>query len=247
MFNNHIELRSYHSESRSHVHDFAQLVLPLSGSMELEINQYSGVIHQDVGVYIAPEERHCFSGGEDNLFLVIDVKDKCSLWNEGTIPSLMNLSSSAKKLMQFSHHYLTHNERDVFTDALMNQLLLQITTKSFISEGDALVQKARHWIDLHFAEPVMLSQVARHCHLSVSQLQRRFKEQMGCALAEYWRMKKLQKAQALLSISALSIDEVAFKVGYGNLSAFSRRFTMVYGKSPSQWRLTAKQMHETDN
>lgn len=247
MFNNHIELRSYHSESCSHVHDFAQLVLPLSGSMELEINQYAGVIHQDVGVYIAPEERHCFSGGEDNLFLVIDVKDKCSVWNEGKIPSLMKLSCSAKKLMQFSHHYLTHNERDVFTDALMNQLLLQITTKSFVSEGDVQVQKAKHWIDLHFAEPVMLCQVARHCHLSISQLQRRFKEQMGCTLAEYWRMKKLQQAQILLSMSALSIDEVAFKVGYENLSAFSRRFTKVYGAPPSQWRLTAKQMQGTDN
>lgn len=247
MFNNHLELRSYRPESCSHVHDFAQLVLPLSGSMELEINQYSGVIRQDVGVYIAPEERHCFSGGGDNLFLVIDIQDKCSLWNEGIIPSLINLSDSAKKLMQFSHHYLTHDERDVFTDALINQLLLQITTKSFVPDGDALVQQAKHWIDVHFAAPVMLTQVAKHCHLSVSQLQRRFKEQMGCALAEYWRMKKLEQAQILLSKSTLSIEEVAFKVGYENLSAFSRRFTKVYGTSPSQWRLTAKQMHETDN
>lgn len=159
----------------------------------------------------------------------------------------MNLSSGAKKLMQFSHHYLIHNERDVFTDALMNQLLLQITTKSYVSESDAQVQKAKHWIDLHFAQPVMLYQVAKHCHLSISQLQRRFKEQMGCTLAEYWRMKKLQQAQILLSGSALSIEEVAFKVGYENLSAFSRRFTKVHGTSPSQWRLTAKQMHATDN
>ncbi|MFJ1266956.1 helix-turn-helix domain-containing protein [Legionella lytica] len=247
MFNNHIELRSYHAESCSHVHDFAQLVLPLSGSMELEINHYAGVIHPDVGVYIAPEERHCFSGGADNLFLVIDVKDKSSLWNEGKIPSLLHLSSSAKQLMQFSHHYLTHHERDVFSDALMNQLLLHITTKSFVFAGDTLVQKAKHWIDLHFAEPVLLSQVAKHCHLSVSQLQRRFKKQVGCALAEYWRMQRLQQAQSLLSRSALSIEEVAFKVGYENLAAFSRRFTKVYGTSPSQWRLTAKSMRETDH
>ncbi len=215
--------------------------------MELEVNQYSGLIHKDIGVYIAPEERHCFSGGEDNLFLVIDVKDKCYLWNEGSIPSLLNLSSSAKKLIQFSHHYLTNNEPDVFTDALLNQLLLQITTKPFAPEGDALVQKAKHWIDLHFAEPVQLSQVARHCHLSISQLQRRFKEQMGCALAEYWRMKKLEQARALLARTTRSIEEVAFKVGYENLSAFSRRFTKVYGVSPSQWRVTAQPMHVSDN
>ena len=73
MLVNRIDLRSYHTETCSHKHDFAQLVLPLTGSMELELGQYAGVVNENTGVYIAPHEHHCFAGSPNNLFLVIDL------------------------------------------------------------------------------------------------------------------------------------------------------------------------------
>ncbi|MXG06402.1 helix-turn-helix domain-containing protein, partial [Escherichia coli] len=53
----------------------------------------------------------------------------------------------------------------------------------------------------------------------------------------------------LLSQKNCSIEAIAFEVGYENLPAFSRRFSKVFGESPSQWRakaLTAKKMREID-
>lgn len=96
------------------------------------------------------------------------------------------------------HHYLVHNDRDFFTNSLINQLLLHFTTNSFSPEPDPVVIRATHWIDVHFTTPVDVNKVAKHCHLSLSQLQRRFKQATGCSLAEYWRMKKLQHAKKLL-------------------------------------------------
>lgn len=249
MLANCIELRSYHNESRSHTHDFAQLVLPVLGSMELEVGHYSGIVNNDSGVYIAPNEQHCFSGSKNNLFLVIDANS--GHFFDGLPKSnTLALTTNAKKFIQFTHHYLVQNERDFFTDSLINQLLLHFTANSFSPEPDPVVMRATHWIDVHFATSVDINRVAKHCHLSLSQLQRRFKQATGCSLAEYWRMKKLHHAKKLLSQRNCSIEAIAFKVGYENLPAFSRRFSKVFGESPSQWRvktLTAKKMRETDN
>nr|WP_286822701.1 AraC family transcriptional regulator [Legionella sp. 39-23] len=244
-----VDLRSYHTESCSHAHDFAQLVLPLAGSMELEAGHYSGVVDHHVGVFIAPNERHCFAGSQGNLFLVVDVASPKDLFKEHRSHAF-NLTTSIKKLIQFAHHYLADNEGDFFTDSLMNQLLVHFATKSLSFESDDIVLKAKNWIDFYFAERVNVNKVAQHCHLSVSQLQRRFKQSLGCSIAEYWRFKKLSQAKQLLSAQHLSIEAIAFAVGYENLPAFSRRFSTVFGESPSQWRikaLSAKKMREMDN
>lgn len=250
LFTNRIDLRSYHTESCSHAHDFAQLVLPLVGSMELEVGHYSGVVNDDIGVYIAPNEQHCFAGSQKNLFLVIDVTTRNHLREESFVSNIFNLTASTKKLIQFTHHYLAHNERDFLIDSLINQLVCQFAANSFLPEPDQAVLKAKNWIDFYFSDSVDVSKVAQHCYLSVSQLQRRFKKALGCGIAEYWRMRKLHQAKRLLSQRNFSIEAIAFKVGYENLPAFSRRFSKIFGESPSQWRskaLTAKKMREMDN
>ncbi len=250
MLTNRVDLRSYHTESCSHTHDFAQLVLPVSGSMELEVGYYSGLVNDDIGVYIAPNEQHCFAGSQKNLFLVIDVTTTNHFCDEQSKSNTLNLTKSTKKLIQFTHHYLEHNERDFFTDSLVNQLLFHFAANSFSPEPDPIVMKATHWLDIHFTTSVDISRVAQHCHLSISQLQRRFKQAIGCSLAEYWRMKKLHHAKKLLSQKNCSIEAIAFEVGYENLPAFSRRFSKVFDETPSQWRtkaLTAKKMREMDN
>lgn len=250
MLTNCIELRTYLTESCSHAHDFPQLVLPISGSMELDVGHSSAIIDDDIGVYIASNERHCFAGSQDNLFLVIDITTQSHTQNEQFKSNIINLTTSTKKLIQFTHHYLVYGERDYFTESLINQLLLHFAANSFLPEPDPLVVKAKAWIDLYFADPVNVSKVARHCYLSVSQLQRRFKLMLGCGVAEYWRTKKLHYAKKLLVQKNYSIEAIAFEVGYENVPAFSRRFSKVFNESPSQWRakaLSAKRMREMGN
>ncbi len=246
---NRIELRSYCTENRSHAHDFAQLLLPLAGSMELEAGSYLGIVDERVGIYIAPGEQHSFAGSEHNLFLVLD------LFSTGSLPAYhfkshsFQISNSTKKLIQFIQHYLLEEENNFFTDSLINQLLLHFSLGAIPIEQDAVVVKAKNWIDDYFTEPVEVAKVAGFCHLSISQLQRRFKQTMGCSIAVYWRLKKLHYAKQLLARNHLPVETVAFKVGYENLSAFSRCFNKLMGESPSQWRtrtLMANNMRQMD-
>jgi|SRR3990167_1224907 len=244
-----MELRSYHIENCSHTHEFAQLVLPVTGSMEIEIGHHADLINDHVGVYIAPNDRHCFSGSHKNLFLVVDVAIEDNFLSKKSSSHIFNVTKNVKSFIHFAHAYLANNDRDFYTDSLINQLMLNLSSKKALSELDQKVVEAKKWMNRYFAAPVDVDRVAWHCHLSSSQLQRRFKEDTGYSIAEYWRMKKMQHAKYLLSFSCPSIEEIAFEMGYENMSAFSRRFSQVFGISPSQWRneaLTAKKMRDID-
>ncbi len=242
-----IDLRSYDTEQCSHSHDYAQLVLPVKGILELEIGNSSGIIGSEKGAFITSGERHSFSGKEDNLFVVIDLSEP--YFSTTSLPSFIPLNPVIKKFLQFTHYYLINGANDSFSHSLINNLLFNLLRQPVLSSQDTFVLKAKSWIDLHFAEPISIAKLAQQCHLSVSQLQRRFKKNTGCRLAEYWRYKRLDHSKFLLSTSLLTIESIAFAVGYEHVSAFSRSFNNAFGHYPSQWReltLAAKKSHLSD-
>jgi AraC-like DNA-binding protein len=53
---------------------------------------------------------------------------------------------------------------------------------------------------------------------------------------ETFRLLKLQLAMALLGRSSLAIKEIADRCGFENPLYFTRCFTRVYGKSPTETR-----------
>lgn len=248
MFPPHIELRTYHTEQTSHYHNYSQLVLPVKGTLELEVENKAGIINAETGAFVASGEHHSFSGSEDNLFVVVDFNQEDFLVSN--IPSFINLTPTTKQFLQFAHYYLLNGSNDLLSHTLINNLLLNLLSQPILSHQDLFVLKARNWIDLHFATPINIDQLAKHCHLSTSQLQRRFKRITGLSLGEYWRHKKLTQAKFLLSTTSRTIASIALDVGYENLPAFSRRFHTVFGMYPSAWRdmaLTAKKSPLPDN
>ncbi|MCB9621156.1 MAG: helix-turn-helix transcriptional regulator [Sandaracinus sp.] len=78
--------------------------------------------------------------------------------------------------------------------------------------------------------------IAQAAGASESTLLRAFKREMGCAPTTYVRARRLDEALALLETGGLSVGEVAAKVGYDSLTAFSQAFRQRFGKAPSSAR-----------
>ncbi len=248
MSNLSLDLRSYSAEISSHSHDFAQFVLPIRGVMELQTGCHFGVVDKRKAAFIAAGETHSFSASRDNRFLVVDLKEQFLISDLSQLPPFLTLTATTDKFLNFVQSYLHHKNRDLFADNLVQQLLLKLLAPLFISNQDQVVLKAKHWIDKNFALPINIAKLTQICHLSTSQLQRRFKKSTGTTISDYWRKKKLSQAQLLLGTN-LSIEAIAYQVGYENLSAFSRRFSQIFSLSPSQWRemtLAAHKMQERD-
>lgn len=91
-----------------------------------------------------------------------------------------------------------------------------------------------------FRENFSVAQLARMCSLSEYRFLHLFKEYTGQPPHIYHTLLRIEKAKELMTMTTLSIAEVAFAVGYSNPLYFSRLFRRYTGLSPTQFR-AAKQ------
>jgi transcriptional regulator GlxA family with amidase domain len=81
-----------------------------------------------------------------------------------------------------------------------------------------------------------VAELASKVDLSRRQLQRLFKLQTGAHIGNFLAELKLQSAAKLLLFSALSIKEIAHKLGYEHQSSFTRAFVNRFAQPPKSYR-----------
>ena len=88
---------------------------------------------------------------------------------------------------------------------------------------------------------VSLAQLAAEHEMSVSHLQKLFKQVYGVPVYRYIKEYRLEQAAVELVRSRKPITEIAQRAGYDNASKFSESFKKRYGKTPSRYRADKKQ------
>lgn len=89
-----------------------------------------------------------------------------------------------------------------------------------------------HFLDQHLYEELSLDALAQHMAMSTSNLQRRFKQQMGMTVANYVRQRRLNNARQQLERGYVTITEAAYEAGYHHPSNFTAAFKKAFGESP---------------
>ena len=79
-------------------------------------------------------------------------------------------------------------------------------------------------------------QLSEALSLSRMQVHRKIKSATNLTTTHYIRSQRLAKAKILLENKNYSISEIAYKMGFANLSYFSRCFQESFGESPSEYR-----------
>jgi len=100
--------------------------------------------------------------------------------------------------------------------------------------------EAALWIDAHSHEPIDLESAARETGLSAFHFLRLFAKILGVTPHQYLLRSRLRHAARLLAEGASSVTDVAFDVGFGDLSNFVRTFHRTAGVSPKNFRRAAK-------
>jgi len=93
-----------------------------------------------------------------------------------------------------------------------------------------------YYIDTHYTENFTLHEMAHRCGLNPSYFSRLFKEKTGVSLFEYLNRIRIQKSCTLLNRSHMSILNVAYAVGYNNISFFNRYFRKIMNMSPREYK-----------
>lgn len=99
-----------------------------------------------------------------------------------------------------------------------------------------LVNKALEYIKEHYDEKLRLVDVADHIYVSQWHLSKLLNKHLGNNFSEILNGIRIEKAKELLKDPSLRIYDIAEKVGFMDLTHFSRVFKRIEGISANEYR-----------
>jgi AraC-like DNA-binding protein len=100
------------------------------------------------------------------------------------------------------------------------------------------------WIDAHSHQQIDLEQAAGQAGISPFHFLRLFSSVLGVTPHQYLLRSRLRHAARLLADNDISITDVAYDVGFGDLSNFVRTFHRAAGVSPRRFREASRGMRK---
>jgi len=98
------------------------------------------------------------------------------------------------------------------------------------------INKVVDYINNHLDETLDLKTLANEAALSDFHFHRIFKALKGEAIGGYITRLRLEATARLLRYTALTIEEIAFNIGYETPASLSKAFKKQYGISPTEYR-----------
>ncbi|WP_201594234.1 GlxA family transcriptional regulator [Psychrobacter vallis] len=105
-----------------------------------------------------------------------------------------------------------------------------------LTHGDAAILKVQHWLQRTEAQNIDLSTLANYAQLEERTFLRRFHKATGMTSTEYCQRLRIGEAKDFLQFSMLAVEQIAWKVGYSDVSAFRKIFKRIVGLTPSEYR-----------
>ncbi len=101
------------------------------------------------------------------------------------------------------------------------------------TDPEQSLQPALYYVEKHFDKKIPAEKVAKLCGISAFRFSRIFKEVFGITFREYLVRYRLREACRLLQMGQPSVTEVAYAVGFNDVSYFSRMFKRYFEVNPS--------------
>jgi AraC family transcriptional regulator len=194
--------------------------------------------------YLCTHEHH--PHGDECLSFQFDeaLLDRLGLpahaWRSGALPPLAELGVLGERAQAAAH-----GNSDVGLDeagVLLAARFLQKLSGEPAGTGAVTARDRRRavrvalWLDAHAHEALDLERVARESGVSAFHFLRLFARVTGVTPHQYLVRARLRRAARLLAQDARPIAEVAYEVGFGDLSNFVRTFRRAAGSAPLQFR-----------
>src|SRR5262245_44232448 len=198
--------------------------------------------------FVCTHDHH--AGGDECLSFALDpalietIGDRPGIWRTGALPPLPELVVLGE---------LAQAAADGNSDLGLDETALLLATRfvEVVSERERKPPAARTqdrrraveaalWIDAHAHAAIDLASAADAVGLSPFHFLRLFAGVLGVTPHQYLLRARLRNAARLLADDGRSITDVAFDVGFADLSNFVRTFHRGAGVSPRRFRQAAR-------
>lgn len=201
-------------------------------------------------VYFSPEYASCLSTSETDLL-------ECFFFRPFSDPALLSLDDTqAEEILQLlSHLSLSYDQfcdnpkgygNDLGVRMSLARLLLQVNRlyrgvhniEQRLPDPRAhQIYAIMHYLHQHYDQELSLDFLSETFFMNKYSLCNLFKSVTGTSINQYLIQCRLMKAKELL-LNHIPVEEVCSRVGYNNLSHFSRSFKKQTGLSPKQYQMS---------
>lgn len=98
----------------------------------------------------------------------------------------------------------------------------------------------KNYIDQNYHNTIDIQSIADQLNINRSYLSVLFKKHMNISPKKYMIQVRMKRASQLLHATKMTINEIAFSVGYNDQVAFSKAFKNYFLLTPSQYRKSAQ-------
>jgi len=224
------EKRSYGAQAIHHAHAYHQLILPLTGRLNLELEKQEIKLSNDRFCFLPSDYIHGFSAKGDNQFVVMDIPERLSCKNNGLLRS-----------------YKIDQAMDTRWDAIRSLLVAEID-QGKTGDLHALLNYIWSMMDReielesvsfmkkNISKPITMKDLALLENYHPAYFAEWFYGKMGKTPQAFFRKLKVERAKELMEKTNDNLLQIALAVGYGQQSSLTRLFIREEGMSPSEYR-----------
>ncbi|MBB6462527.1 helix-turn-helix domain-containing protein [Flammeovirga kamogawensis] len=139
--------------------------------------------------------------------------------------------------------YLTSKaiEFITFSLQLINQSDQSLIKKKITKDQLQIALKIRDLILNNMDSPLTIPEISKEIGISPTFAKTIFNKAFGLPIYSFYQSIRMEKAKELIEEGKLSIKDIAFDIGYSNVSHFTRSFRKKYGINPKQYAMRIKE------
>lgn len=258
--------RIWHNDSPNsfpnHKHQALEIILCSTSTYTISIGEEIFKLHEGDILFIPPMSVHSITAPEEGerFILLFDTSffdyfnsknEILTFFNQPRVMGINNTShmyptifTSLNKIIQLYFSYNEMNEIEIYSELLKIISLMSHSAPEEKEEEETIITHSEiynkfvrvlSYIENNYSEDLTLEMVADTAGFSKFHFARLFKQYTDSTFYDYLCSKRILEAKKLL-ITNMPVTDIAFQVGFNNLTTFCRCFKKYTGCSPTQYK-----------
>jgi two-component system response regulator YesN len=155
--------------------------------------------------------------------------------------NLLNQLQQYLHQQNMDYSIVTSNQMNVTLEELIDQIspvflkvLEDIRLPRQKTSSD--ISNIKNFIDQHYMYPISLDDVSEAFYLSKEHVSRLFRKTYNESVTQYILKKKMESAADLIRTSQLSYREIAYQLGFEDISYFYKQFKKIFSCTPGEYK-----------
>lgn len=179
-------------------------------------------------------------------FPMVDLKRQHFITSAGRLFCAASINAQTDLTLHHIHRVFSKEISDHLAQHFSHEVRqpfdrLSFTQKDNSNHPDELILQCQLWMQNNLSKTdISMQDVAEFFGMSSRNFSRRFRRATNLSPLQYLQSQRYEQARELLKSSNLSISEIAYRVGYLDVSYFTKLFKQQSSTTPKEYRKTVR-------